>query len=139
MAEEEDAVHVGAHNPDFLVLPQRFHGLGDAQLLHIEGDATPGRHAVEVHDLLAGGPDEAAVFHEPAMLQAVAGVHLVAAADLLPAVLRRGVPDPDHGEDALLLKGLHLALAFEGEPLGDGVQGLEVGRQHRAGDVADCS
>ena len=96
-----DAVHVGADYGDSVVALKLPHGLADAHLLHVQGDASQGRHGVKAHELDAGGEFEGPVAKVPAQLHVLPRVGLVGAAGLLPGILLGRIPQPDQGEDGL--------------------------------------
>ena len=80
LPDEEDPVDQRARDRQqalLLVRPERVQGLGDAQLLDVEGDAAPGRHAVEVDDVLPREPRHGAVRAAPHVRHPVARVDLV--------------------------------------------------------------
>ena len=124
---EEDAVHVGPDDPELLRVlgleaPERPHRLGDPELLDVEGDPPPRCHRVEVHDLAARGELEGPVVALPAAPDARPRVGLVEGVVEAPRLLRGGVHDADHGEDAVLRPAGALGLAPEGHALGGVVE-----------------
>ena len=99
--QEVDAVDVRPDRRQSAVAGDLPHRLADAHLLSVQRDATPGRHAVEAHELGAGGELVGAVAQVFSKLDVLPGVALVGAAGLLPGELLRGAPQADEGQNGL--------------------------------------